>query len=71
MQYEMSQAELIEAVEFYLNEKVLKRPVNVTQVRGSEDGGQRRRVGALRVTVTDDEEHLDQRHRATAASDSL
>jgi hypothetical protein len=53
----MSQAELIEAVQFYLNEKVLKRPVKVTSVK--EDGGSRSTVNhVLHVVVEDDQEHL-------------
>lgn len=54
MRYQLSQAELIEAVQHYLNEKVLKRPVTVTSVKPSDDS----RLGGinpvLHVTVDDD-----------------
>lgn len=66
MKYDMSQAELIEAVEFYLNERVLKRPVKVSQVKPSDE---RKTAGinyVLHVTVTDTQEHIAPEHRDAA-----
>lgn len=58
MRYEMSQAELIEAVQFYLNERVLRRPIKVSKVAQQE-----KKHGtvayALHVVVTDDQDHMD------------
>lgn len=52
MRYEMSQAELIEAVQFYLNEKVLKRSVTVKAVKPRENSGAAYGINyALHVTV--------------------
>lgn len=58
MQYEMSQAELIEAVQFYLNERVLKRPVKVSKVAQQKEKSGSVQY-ALHVVVTDDQEHMD------------
>lgn len=58
MQYDMTQAELIEAVQYYLNEQVLKRPVKVSKVEPRE--GKKMGVNyTLHVIVTDDQEHMD------------
>lgn len=60
MKYDMSQAELIEAVQFYMNEKILKRPVKVTSVSPQEKDRSMTRGYVLHVTVEDDQEHLPQ-----------
>lgn len=58
MKYHMSQAELIEAVQFYLNEKVLREPVKVNRVNPS-DKCQHMGIGyVLHVDVTDDQSHI-------------
>jgi len=65
MRYEMSQAELIEAVQFYLNQKVLKRPVTVSKVEPRDKS----KLGInymLHVTVTDDQEHIEQEFKGAA-----
>lgn len=65
MRYDMSQAELIEAVQFYLNEKVLKRPVNVTSVKPQDNNRQQLGINyVLHVTVTDDGEQVPEEIRA-------
>lgn len=65
MKYEMSQAELIEAVQFYLNERVLKRPVTVSSVEPRD----KKSLGinyVLHVTVIDDQEHIEQPFKEAA-----
>lgn len=58
MKYHMSQAELIEAVQYYLNEKVLRNPVKVTGVNPKEKC-QHIGIGyVLHVEVTDDQKHI-------------
>ena len=58
MQYDMSQAELIEAVQFYLNERILKRPVTIKRVEPRD--AKKLGIGyVLHVTVTDDQQHMD------------
>lgn len=62
MRYDMSQAELKEAVEFYLNQKVLKRLVKITSVEPQD----KRDLGigyVLHVTVTDDQEHIPEEYK--------
>lgn len=57
MQYHLSQAELIEAMEYYLNKVVLKRHVKVTKVEPQT----KEQIGinyTLHVTVSDDDSHV-------------
>ena len=57
MKYEMSQAELKEAVQHYLNDKVLKRPVTVQTVE-PRDKKHLATNYVLHVTVIDDQKHM-------------
>ena len=58
MKYNLSQAELIEAVQYYMNEKILRNPVTVKQVKPSE-GCQHVGIGyVLHVEVHDDQKHV-------------
>lgn len=58
MIYHMSQAELISAVQYYLNEKLLRNPIKVSGVKPSEKC-QHMGIGyVLHVDVTDDQSHI-------------
>lgn len=65
MRYQMSQAELKQAIEYYLNEKVLRNPVKVTEV-SPQDETRRGQNYVLHVVVTD-EGALDDKLRAIGA----
>lgn len=59
MKYKLSQAELQKAVEYYLNEKVLREPITVSAVEPSDKGDRKLGINyVLHVTVTDDQSHL-------------
>ena len=62
----MSQAELKEAIEYYLNEKVLRHPVKVASVE-PRDTKKLSVNYVLHVVVTDDQQHIDEQLRAVGA----
>lgn len=61
MRYEISQAELREAIQYYLNEKVLQRPVEVKSVSPVNDSPHNRYGDinyVLHVVVEDTQAHV-------------
>lgn len=58
MKYHLSQAELIEAVQYYLNEKVLRNPIKVTRVNPKDRCQHMGTTYVLHVEVTDDQAHI-------------
>jgi hypothetical protein len=63
MRYHMSQAELKEAIQYYLNEEILREPVTVKNVEPKD----KKALGinyVLHVVVSDDQRHIDEQLRA-------
>lgn len=56
MKYELTQTELIEATQYYLNEKMLKTPVKVMSVKPISDAS---RGGGLTVAIETTMEQLE------------
>jgi len=66
MKYHITQGELCEAVQLYLNERVLKRPVKITKVEKAD--AKHYGIELETVTAEDDQEQVaaDAREAATA-----
>ena len=59
MKYDLSQLELQKAIEYYLNEKVLKTPIKVDSV-SPIDTKARGIHYVLHVEITDDQLHINE-----------
>ena len=62
MRYTITQAELCEAIQLYLNERVLKRPVTITKVERTNTGGYT--LDLDDVAAEDDQEQVSVAARA-------